>query len=343
MSGETHSGGHLRPLTRQQKAAVIIGVLGAETAGPVLEQLGETSLRHFTHAMSGLGRIDADQVRATIAEFLGELAQDDDAIRGGLGQARELLEQHVAEGLLSRILDEAETPSAHNVWQKLTKVNEEALADFLAREHPQTAAVVISKFSPEHAARILNRLDPDLAREVVTGLPRAASLDPRIISAIGNTLSRGFLANQREDGLKRDPADKVGAIMNFTSPAMRDHILEHIEAEQPEFASEIRRKMFTMEDIPTRVHSRGAAAIVRSVEREVLLKSIYATRERAPEIGEFLLGNISSRMAEQLREELEQITNLRRKDGEDAEAEVIRVIRDLVARGEIELIEEDEG
>ena len=101
--------------------------------------------------------------------------------------------------------------------------------------------------------------------------------------------------------------------------------------------------MFTMEDIPSRVDSRGAAAIVRSAEREVLLKALYATKERAPEIGEFILGNISSRMAEQLREELEQITTVRRKDGEDAEAEVIRVIRDLVARGEIQLVEEDEG
>jgi flagellar motor switch protein FliG len=149
-----------RPLTRPQKAAVIIGVLGAEAAGPVLEQLDENSLRQFTHAMSGLKRIDAIQVRATIAEFLGALKDDEDAVRGGLAQARGLLEQHVAEGLLTRILDDAESPSAHNVWQKLAKVGDEALADFLGREHPQTAAVVVSKFSPEHAARILNRFEP---------------------------------------------------------------------------------------------------------------------------------------------------------------------------------------
>ncbi len=303
----------------------------------------ELSLQHFTHAMSGLGRIDAMQVRATIAEFLGELAQNDDAIRGGLGQARELLEQHVAEGVLSRILDDAETPTAHNVWQKLTKVDEEALADFLTREHPQTAAVVVSKFSPEHAARILNRLEPDLACDVVTGLSRAASLNPNVIAAIGNTLTRDFLASQPKDGRKHSPADKLGAIMNFTSPSMRDHILSHIETEQPEFVTEIRRKMFTIEDIPSRVDKRGASVIVRSVERETLLRALYATGERASEIGEFLLGNISSRMAEQLREELKEITTLRAKDGEDAQSEVIRVIRDLVARGEIAFVEEDDG
>ena len=332
-----------RRLTRRQKAAVIIGVLGAETAGPVLEQFDETSLRNFTHAMSGLKRIDATQVRATIAEFLVELATDEGVVHGGLATARELLEQHVAEGLLMRILDDAESPSANNVWQKLAKVSDEALADFLAREHPQTAAVVVSKFSPEHAARILNRLEPELARDVVVGLSRVTSLDPHVIEAIGDTMSRGFLATHSDDAQKHDPADRVGAIMNYTSPSIRDHILGQIESDQPEFAEEIRRKMFTVEDIPARVPRRAVAAVVRSLDQEVLLKALFVTKDSAPETGEFILSNISTRMSEQLREELGEITSVRRKEGENAQAEVIRVIRELVARGEIELVEEEEG
>ncbi|MHA1530323.1 MAG: flagellar motor switch protein FliG [Alphaproteobacteria bacterium] len=331
-----------RRLTRQQKAVVIIGVLGSEAAGRVLEQLDETSLRHFTHAMSGLKRIDATQVRATIAEFLSDLAQDEEVVRGGLAQARGLLEQHVGEGLLLRILDDVDSPSAHNVWQKLAKVSDEALADFLTREHPQTTAVVVSKFGPEHAARILNRLDPEMARDVVIGLARVASLDPHVIEAIGDTMSRDFLATHSDADYKRNPADRVGAIMNYTSPSVRDHILDHIGIEQPEFAEEIRRKMFTVEDIPARVPRRAVAAVVRSIDQETLLKVLFTTRESAPEAGEFILDNLSTRMAEQLREELGEITSVRRKEGESAQAEIIRVIRELVARGEIELVEEDE-
>ncbi len=336
------SGIEPRRLTRQQKAAVIIGVLGSETVGPVLEQLDETSLRHFTHAMSGLTRIDATLVRATIAEFLSELQQDKEGIRGGLATARELLEQHVAEGLLMRILDGAESPSVHNVWQKLTKVSDEALADFLTREHPQTAAVVVSKFSPEHAARILNLLDPELARDVVLGLARAASLDPHVVEAIGDTMSRDFLAAHANEDRRRNPADRIGAIMNYTSPSIRDHILGRIESDQPEFAEEIRRKMFTVEDIPARLPQRAVAVVVRSLDQEVLLKALFFTKVSAPETVEFLLSNISTRMSEQLREELGEITSVRRKEGERAQAEIIRVIRELVGNGEIELLEEDE-
>jgi flagellar motor switch protein FliG len=330
-------------LTRRQKAAVIIGVLGTEAAGPVLEQMDETSLRHFTHAMSGLNRIDASQVRATIAEFLSELEQDDESIRGGLAQARGLLEEHVAEGLLTRILDEAVSPSIHNVWQKLAKVSDEALADFLGREHPQTAAVVVSKFSPDHAARILNRLEPDLARDVVVGLSRAANLDPQIVEAIGDTMRHGFLTAHANQDQRTNPADRVGAIMNYTSPSIRDHILGQIETDQPEFADEIRRKMFTIEDIPARIPTRAVAVVVRSLDQATLLKALFVTKDSSPEVDDFIFSNISTRMSEQLREELGQITTVRRKEGERAQAEVIRVIRELVASGEIDLVEEDEG
>ncbi len=330
-------------LTRQQKAAVIIGVLGAETAGPVLQKFDEISLRHFTHAMSGLELIEASQVRATIAEFLAELASDEESLRGGLARARELLEQHVAEGLLMRILDDAESPSSHNVWQKLANVSDEALADFVAREHPQTAAVVVSKFSPEHAARILNRLEPDLARDVVIGLSRVASLNPQIVEAIGDSVSREFLATHMGTDRRRDPAERIGAIMNYTSPSIRDHILGHIETDQPEFAEEIRRKMFTVEDIPARLPRRCVAAVIRSLDQEALLKALFVTKDSAPETVEFLLDNISKRMAEQLRDELGEITSVRRKDGERAQTELIQVIRKLAASGEIDLVEEDEA
>ena len=341
-SGEGMNGAVPGGLTRRQKAAVIIGVLGAEAAGPVLERLDETSLRHFTHAMSGLNRIAAKQVRATIAEFLSELVQDDEAVRGGLAQARGLLEDHVAEGLLTRILDEAISPSIHNVWQKLAKVSDEALAEFLGREHPQTAAVVVSKFSPEHAARILNRLEPDLARDVVVGLSRAARLSPHIVEAIGDTMRRDFLTAHANEGPKSNPADRVGTIMNYTSPSIRDHILGQIETDQPEFAEEIRRKMFTVEDIPARIPTRAVAVVVRSLHQAILLKALFVTKDSSPKIGDFILSNISSRMSEQLREELEQITSVGRKDGERAQAEVIRVIRELVETGEIELVDEDD-
>ncbi|MEO0763414.1 MAG: hypothetical protein AAFZ09_16685, partial [Pseudomonadota bacterium] len=184
----------LAALDRAQKAAIVIGALGPEAAGPLLGAMDEGNLRSFTAAMARLQRVDHEIVRHVIAEFLDAIRQQDTIVRGGLGKAREVLEPYVAEGLLNRLLDDVDSPSASNVWKKLGKVSEEALAEFLAREHPQTAAVILSKLSSEHAGKVLNRLEPDRAREVVQGITRAQTLDTAVIEAIGVSVSRDFLA-----------------------------------------------------------------------------------------------------------------------------------------------------
>jgi len=331
-------------LTRQQKAAIIIGALGVEAAGPLLEQLDEGSLRSFTAAMSSLRRVDPETVRHTIAEFLDAIRDEGSVVRGGLGRAREVLEPHVTDNLLSRLLDDVDMPSVNNVWKKLAKVHEDALADFLAREHPQTAAVILSKLSSEHAAKVLNRFDPDRARDIVMGITRTQSLDPNVIEAIGVSVSRDFLAGIQHGTPRRNPAERVGAIMNFASAEIREHVLDHIERSQPDFAEEIRRKMFTFEDVPRRVEPRDVAAIVREVDRDVMLRALRYASDGAPETVDFILRNISSRVAEQYRAEMAEIDKIRRREGEGAQADVVAKIRELETRGELRLLApEEEG
>ena len=329
-------------LTRPQKAAVIIGVLGTEAAGSVLEQLDEACLKAFTRAMSELTRIDGTQVRATISEFLAELKPEADSVTGGLTRARGLLQNHVAEGVLARIMEEAAPPSAANVWARLAKVADAPLAEALAREHPQTTAVVLANFTAEHAARLVDLLPADTALEVVTGLTKAGNLDAKVTEAIAEAMGRDMLATLGREAQGRDPVDRAGAIMNFAAPALRDQILAGIEADDPDLAGRIRRKMFTIPDIPDRVPKNAVATVVRSIDQDTLLRALVAMRDSAPDVADYLLANISSRVAAQLKEEMGEIGGVRAKDADRAQTEMIRVIRDLAQRGEITLVEQED-
>ena len=326
-------------LTRQQKAAIVLGVLGPDTAGPLIERLDENALRGFAEGMSRLSRVEPEVVEAVITEFLAALDSAGTALQGGLPVARGLLERHLKEGTLMRILDDVDVPSIHNVWSKLGRVNEDALAEFLKREHPQTAAVVLSKLSSEHAARVLSRFEPDRARDIVLGISRTHSLSSQVIEAIGASVSRDFLAGQNADGPARDPAERIGAIMNFTAAEIRNHVLERIAEGQPDFAEQIKRKMFTFEDIPDRLEPRDATPVLRNVEQDVLLRALAGAADNAPAARNFLLKNISQRMADQLRGALEEVGSIRRKEAEEAQNAVILAIRELERSGEIRLVQ----
>ena len=326
------------PLTKAQKAAIIIGILGADGAGPLLEQLSESSLRSFAGAMAKLRKIEPEVVKETIKEFLYELDRLDETVNGGLSSARNLLKDYVAEATLIDILDDVDTPTTSNVWKKLATVDDQSIAEFLTREHPQTGAGVLSKLSAEQAAQVLGRLDAERARDMVFGLTKAATLDESVIDAIGNSVGEDFLANHRGGSTNFKPAERIGSIMNFTTGDIRQAVLGFLDETQPELADAVKGSMFTFQDIPERIEARDVAAIVRAVDQDELLRAMKGATDNAPDTLEFLLGSISSRMAEQLREALGEIDKVKIREAEDAQNAVLKTIRELEAAGELKLL-----
>ena len=235
-------------LSQGQKAAIILGVLGADRAGPLLEQMDEETLRNFALCMARIRKIQPEVVRATIIEFLDEIERLEMTVHGGVSEAKVILEDYVNEETLTRILDDVDSPSAKTVWKKLSKVDDAALAEFLSHEHPQTVAVVLSKLPAEHAARLLGRLSEERARDIVLGLTRTASLDPRVIDAIGQSVSRDFLSKQRNEEPGFKPADKIGAIMNYAPGNIRHSVLSFLNDQSTRRYLRRRAKRIRIED-----------------------------------------------------------------------------------------------
>lgn len=331
-----------RPLTRAEKAAVVLGILGPDAAGPIIEQMTEGTLRNFAVAMAKLGRIEPEIVEATIREFVDELERMDRMVNGSARQAREVLQDYVAEATLTRIMEDVESPSAEDVWRKLITVDEGALADFLLQEHPQTAAVVLSKLPAEAAAKILSRLDEESARGIVLGLTKAASLDKSVIDAIGQSVSADFLANYRGGTESFKPAQRIGTIMNFTAGDIRQAVLRYLNEADRDLADAVKSSMFTFQDIPTRIERRDVAAIVRLIDEDTLLKALKGAEDNAAESFDFILGGISSRVAEQLRESLAEMGSVKIREAEEAQNAFLKTIRDLEANGDLKLIAIDE-
>ena len=329
-------------LTRAQKAAVLIGILGIEGAGPVLERMNEESLRNFAAAMSRLQRIPPDTVIATIQEFMIEFAQFDMTVSGGLKSARAMLQDYVPEATLTRIMDDIDRPSAHNVWQKLSTVDNQALAEFLAREHPQTAAVVLSKLSAEHAADILGRLTSDRAREIVIGLKRTTSMNGNVVEAIGESVSKDFLEHYRGGGPSVKPEERIGMIMNYTSSEIRQAVLEFLGEKQPEFLEAVKARMFTFADIQDRIEKRDITAIVRATDPDDFLKAMIGARDMAPKTFDYIMSSLSSRVAEQLQEEIADAGKVKVREAEEAQNAMLKVIRAMESAMEIQLIAIDE-
>jgi flagellar motor switch protein FliG len=147
---------------------------------------------------------------------------------------------------------------------------------------------------------------------------------------------------ERSQGTRK-PADLIAALMNHLSSDIRDSLLQHMGEQSPRLAQDVQRVMFTFSDIASRVGARDIAKVVKSLEEMVLLTAMKSAQERNDPAVDFILGNIAKRLAERFAEDLEAMPEVRRKDGEAAQAEVVAAIQVLVKAGEIKMIEIDGG
>jgi flagellar motor switch protein FliG len=336
--------GHAAELSRPQKAAVVLCLLGRGAAQTVFESLDEEVVERFAAAMASLGHIDEATVAEVVAEFLDEIDSGEGTVRGGLETARALLGEHFDPPVVERIfreLQEGAGPAGGDVWARLARVDPEVLAGLLASEHAQSAAVVISRLPPEYAGRVASLMDAETVSRLCLAMARMRNVDARYVELIGDNVSQALVRGQKQ-GLGRKPPRQVAAIMDNTRGDLRDEVIGLIEAEDPDFAAATRRSMFTFEGLPDRLRPRDVAAVVRSVDSRTLLVALAGEDEATGTVRSFILSNISSRFAEQIGEEIRETESPQRRKRDEAEREIMKAVLRLEKAGEIQLIQQQD-
>jgi len=142
------------PLSGPKRAAILMLALGEQYGGKVWSLLDDDEVRELSIHMSTLGTVEADVVEDMLLEFVSRMSASG-ALMGNFDATERLLQQYLPSERVTGIMDEIRGPAGRNMWEKLSNVQEEVLANYLKNEYPQTIAVVLSKLKPEHSARVL--------------------------------------------------------------------------------------------------------------------------------------------------------------------------------------------
>jgi len=316
-----------------QKAAIIITALPEQEAGALLGQLGDKHIRAYVEATSQLRHVPSLLLERVIVEFLDMLNSSDMTI--GPETAQEVLSRIMSPEAVSNVISEA-TGVKRSVWEKLNDVSDDAIADFVSRQHPRASSILLSRVAPEKAAAVIALLDADTAERSVGLLKDMKEVEPHILEMIGESI-RADLLQTNGDG-SDDPDALVGAIFDNLTERTREPLMKSLEEKTPDFARAVAKRMFLFDDIPTRVGIRDVPSLTRAVDQAVLKTAIAYARGRGSETSEFLVSNMSKRLAEQLEEAMAEMGEISSKVGEAAESELIKSLKSLVLRGEIQLV-----
>lgn len=328
-------------LSRRQKAAVIVRLLLREGAELRLDDLPEAMQVDLTHEMGALRSVDRTTLHQIVVEFVEDLNALGMSFPGGLSGALDTLDGVLSPACIQKLRQETGLTVRGDPWEVIAALPPSRLADVLAGESEVIAAVVLSKLPVKQSASVLAALPGDRARRITYAVSQTAGIDPSTVRSIGMAIA-GQLAATVQPAFDEAPVSRVGAILNSSDAATRDDVLTGLDAEDSLFADEVRKAIFTFANIAQRIDARDVPKVARAVDQTLLITALAAAGERDAASAEFILSNMSQRLATQLREEMQELGRVKPSDGEEAKDAVVAAIRDMESAGEITFVSEDE-
>ena len=337
------SQGERRQPTSREKAAIIVRLMLAEGGAIPVASLPEHMQAALTEQIGQMRLVDRDTLAQVVEEFLSELEEVGLSFPGGIDAALSMMDGNISPTAANRLRRLAGASGKSDPWDRITTLPTDRILPVLQAESIEVAAVMLSKLPVPKAAELLGQLSGEKARRVAYAVSMTGHVDPDTVRRIGFSLASQLDA-QPARAFDAGPVERVGAILNVSTAATRDDVLVGLDAEDADFAEQVRKAIFTFAHIPARIMPRDIPKIVRMVEAAVLVTAFTAGQDhpRHAPVVEFFLANMSQRMAQSLREEMTARGKVKDKDAEEAMTAIVTIIRQLEGAGEIVMNREDE-
>ena len=329
-------------LSRRAKAAIVVRLLLNEGADIPLEDLPEELQSHLTKAMGSMRVVDRDTLQAVVTEFAEEVERIGLSFPGGMAGALSALDGKISPQTAERLRKEAGVREMGDPWTRIRDMPPDLLVPILETESIEIAAVMLSKLNVPKAAELLGKLPGPRARQITYAVSRTGGVTPEAVERIGLSLANQLAArpiSAFDDG----PVERVGAILNSTTAMTRDDVLAGLDESDEGFANAVRKAIFTFANIPARIAPRDMPRVLRDIEQSDLVLALAGAPAMGMEASvNFVLDNMSARMADQLREEVAEAGTPKPADTDAAMTAIVTVIRAMEAKGELIFVSEEE-
>jgi flagellar motor switch protein FliG len=252
------------------------------------------------------------------------------SLSGNAESTERLLASFLPGERVNSIMEEIRGPAGRNMWEKLSNVPENILANYLKNEYPQTVAVVLSRIRSDHAARVLTHLSEDFALEVIGRMLRIESVQKDVLEKVEQTLRTELMSNLSHSS-RRDSHELMAEIFNNFDRQTEARFLTALEERNRDASDRIKALMFTFDDL-TKLDAASAQTLLRNIDKDKLAIALKGTTETARE---FFYSNMSKRAGEMMREDMAAMGPVRLRDVDEAQALMVATAKDLAAKGEI--------
>lgn len=326
------------PAQGLQKAAVLMVLLGEETASHIYRNLSDSDLQRLTRHIAELEPVAPETAIGVLEEYYRLSLTQDYMAQGGPEYAQKLLIKAFGEDGAKHLLDQVSQDDEKSIVQleSLEKADPQQLAKFLEAEHPQTIALILAHMNARQASTLLLRFPEETRAEAIKRLARLRQFSPEVAQKVSMALHKRLEALGEQTRRAYAGLKGVAEMLNQLEPNLSKGILEMIEQDDPKMALGIRNLMFTFADL-LGVPEAGIRELLGQLDKKTLA---LALRGASEELKTLIFKSMSSRAVDMLKEDMEVLGAVRSKDVHHAQHEIVEVARKLESEGKLVLTAE---
>lgn len=319
-----------------ERVATLLFAMGKPAASRILKHFNEEEIRLVTKSAAQLGPVSPTQIEQLVEEFASNFSDGADLV-GGAAHIEKLLTGILSPEQIANIMSEVVGSANKSIWERISTVSESAIASYLMKEHPQTAALILSKVKPSCAAKVMTQLPQPLRNNLMRRMLSMKPIVDETMKNIEKTLHEDFMANFS----KNAGADTHAKIADIINKMERDHmedVLTSLSSVRPKSAEILRGLLFTFDDI-VKLTPRDRTTLFDQVPPDRVVLALKGTND---EFRKVVLSALSSRVRRMIEHELNSKEPSAHRDIAEARRTITDLALEMAGRGEIVINSETE-
>ncbi len=324
-------------LKGEDKVAILLYAIGPEAATPIIQSLDDASLARISRKMSELGRIDTEVLTSVLEEYLEIHDSADPLLYSTRKDVMSLLKHAVSQDKAQEIIEYLEKPRELTIWEKLSHMNANMIVSYIESEHPQTIALILGKIDSSVASQVIALLPEDMQISVVLRMSKIESVPSELVRDIEETLEREMAEATGSSGISFDGMVSLVKILKTLDKEISRPLLEKLEGKDEELFSQVDKLLLIFEDLLA-LSAKDIQTLLKHISSDDLVKALKGAPDQ---LADSFFSNMSQRAAEIMREDMEVMGPLKLSDVEDAQQNILKVVRKLDDDGAISLNSDD--
>ncbi len=322
-------------LTGLRKAAILMIMIGDQASSGILRELDDDEVQAISREIARVQMLTSEEAEGTLEEFYQMGVAHDYVVKGGVDYARKVLIQAFGPEQAKKMLDRLMKSLGNETlsFDALQKADPNQLAKFIHNEHPQTIALILSHLNPSQAAGLLFALPADIRPDVALRMASLEQISPEIIGKIANVIGGKLKALGETSREAYGGIHAVAEMFNRLDSNTSKDILDKIEGENPTLVETVRQMMFVFDDL-LMLDINAIKEVLAKVDRKILTMALKGTSDQ---MKNQMLQAMSTRGAEMLREDMDALGPIKIREVEQAQHQIIAVVRQLESEGTISL------